>query len=103
MRCLIVSLIGAFSLAGCASHLPKPEPEVHYQTVPVPVPVGCVVKRPDLVVPLNKTMTPSQWQARAPGAKAATIEAQAGRRLNFEDQLRAATSACLDAPQPGNK
>ncbi len=95
MRCL--TLVSSLALAGCATRLTTPE--IRIETVPVAVAVGCVVDRPADVVPLNKAMTREQWMARAPGAKAETIKAQAGTRQNYEDALKAATSACTDAPK----
>lgn len=87
----------AFSLAvaGCAT-APMAPPEVVIRTAPVAVAVGCVVDRPAPVVPLNQQLTQGQWRARAPGARARTVQAQAGRRLNYEDALRAATAACAE-------
>ena len=95
MRCM--TLVSSLSLAGCAT-MPS-TPEIRIETVPVAVAIGCVVDRPAEVVPLNKAMTHEEWLRRAPGAKAETIRAQAGARQNYEDVLKAATSACTDAPK----
>lgn len=96
MRCM--TLVSSLALAGCAA-APVDAPEVHIQTAPIAVAVGCVKDRPADVVPMNKAIPREQWLARAPGAKAETIKAQAGTRQNYEDALKAATSACTDAPK----
>lgn len=88
------SLIIALALAGCT------KTRIITEQVPVevyvPVATGCVAEtgRPDRVTPLRDTITEDEWQARAPGTKAETIRAQAGRRMNYEDEDRAATSGC---------
>lgn len=94
------SLIAALALAGCTTTKVITE-EVPVEVL-VPVATGCVADtdgdgegdRPDPVTPLRDTIPESDWEARAPGAKAETIRAQAGRRMNYEDQDRAATSGC---------
>ena len=93
-----LTLVFSLALWGCAHDAPIRAPEVRIETAPVAVAVGCVVDRPDPVVPLNQRMTRDEWVARAPGAKAEAIKAQAGRRLNYEDAERAATGRCPDAP-----
>jgi hypothetical protein len=45
-------------------------------------------------MPLASRISPSDWAARAPGAKAQAVRAQTGVRMNYEDRERAATSAC---------
>ncbi|MEZ0495386.1 hypothetical protein [Sphingomonas sp. IW22] len=64
------------------------------ETAPVAVAVGCVVNRPARVTPLRELVPAAQWAARAPGAKAQAVRAQAGRRMNHADALDAATRAC---------
>lgn len=88
-------LAGVLMLGGCAGARPV-EPEIRYQQVPVAVAAPCVVDRPAEVTPLNRRVPQGDWDARAPGAKAATIEGQAGERLNYEDRLRAATAGCRE-------
>lgn len=83
------------ALSSCTST--PAEPRVEYRTVPVAVSAGCVVERPEAVVPLNQQVSSDQWGALAPGAKAEAVLAQAGDRLNYEDRLEAATSGCKNA------
>lgn len=94
------SLLGvvALALSGCGGR-PKstPEPAVVYREVKVAVATGCVVKRPDPVQSMNSKMPMDQWRLLAPGAKASAVQAQAGERMNYEDALRASTSACGEA------
>lgn len=93
------SRIGLVALAGLlASCGDKPEPRIVLKPVPVATPVGCVVDRPDAPVALAVRISDETWAMLAPGAKARAFEAQAGERLNYEDRLAAATSACRDAP-----
>lgn len=84
------------ALAGCASR-PPAEPAINYVEVPMPVPAPCVVDRPAPVVPMNAQVAAADWAARAPGAKAQAVRAQAGRRMNHADALAAATSGCAAA------
>lgn len=76
--------------------LPPREQEVRIETVPVVVAVPCVSAqgKPDKVVPLNERMTRKQWDAKPTGAKAQAVRGQAGRRLNYEDELAASTAGC---------
>jgi hypothetical protein len=62
----------------------------------VPVDAGCIGRkgRPAKVQPLNQRYTPEQWAALAPAAKVAAGSAQAGARMNFEDEDAAATVGC---------
>lgn len=96
MRCSMRSIATASSLmllAACA-HAPAVEPTVQYRDAAVAVAVGCVVDRPTPPVPLASRISPAEWAARAPGAKAQAVRAQAGSHMNYEDRERAATSAC---------
>jgi len=95
MRCSMRSITTASSLllAACTGRA-QVEPEIQYREASVAVAVGCVVDRPAPVAPLNAQVPAGEWAARAPGAKAQSIRAQAGRRLNFEDRLAASTAGC---------
>jgi hypothetical protein len=84
-------------LAACA-HRPAAEPAIQYREAAIAVTVGCVVDRPAPVAPLKTTVPAATWAARAPGAKAQAVRAQAGRRLNYEESLAASTSGCAPAP-----
>jgi hypothetical protein len=100
MRCSMRSITTASSLlllAACA-HAPAPEPAVQYRDAAIAVAVGCVVDRPAQPVPLSARVSAAEWAARAPGAKAQAVRAQAGRRLNYEDAEAAATAGCPAAP-----
>ncbi len=70
--------------------------EEKFTKVPIMVPTACVGAqgRPDQVAPLNRRVSGQEWVQRAPGAKAKAMQAQAGRRMNYADELAAATSAC---------
>lgn len=95
MRTGIGSLVCLGLLAGCAG---KPEIETVYKQVPVAVAVGCVVDRPESPLSLNARVSADEWGQRAPGAKAASVEAQAGIRMNYQDRLEASTAGCRAAP-----
>lgn len=82
----------ALALAGCGGS--QARPEVHYETVPVVVTAPCVVNRPTAPVSLKQAIPDAQWAQMPTGAKARAVEAQAGRRLNYEDRLEAATAGC---------
>lgn len=82
-------------LCGCST-LPA-DPQT--RTVSVAVAVGCVVDRPAPPVALNTRLTSEQWDTLAPGAKAQSVLGQAGVRMNYQDELRAATAGCRDAPK----
>lgn len=88
--------LSVLALAACAA--PKPPAAVGEKPVPyaVPVATGCVATsgRPSRPQPLAQRYTPQQWAALATGAKANTVAAQAGARMNYEDEAAAATSAC---------
>lgn len=88
-----IALAFLFALAACATS-PAPEARVEYRTANVAVAAGCVSNAPAEVVPLKQRIPDDQWKALAPGAKAEATKAQAGERMNYEDQLRAATRAC---------
>lgn len=94
----VSSLVGALALAACAHTQAAIKPAVEQVPVVVNVPVatGCIADagRPAPVKPLLKLYTPPVWNALAPGAKAEAVRAQAGVRMNYEDQDRAATSGC---------
>lgn len=96
--CPRLALCAVFLIAGCNGQ--TPEPKVEYQVVNVPVSVGCVVDKPEALVPLNKQIAPEQWENMAPGAKAEAIKAQAGYRMNYSDEFEASTSGCKNA-EPG--
>lgn len=81
-------------LCGCAT-APVPQP----RTISVAVAVGCVVDRPAPPQALNARLSRDQWEQLAPGAKAQSVLAQAGERLNYQDSLRAATAGCKGAPR----
>lgn len=96
MRCSMRFIATASSLvllAACATRPPL-EPTIEYREAAVAVAVGCVVDRPPAPQPLNARIPPAEWAARAPGAKAQSVRAQAGVRLNYEDRERASTSGC---------
>lgn len=86
-------------LASCAGNR-KPEPEIRYQQVPVAVAAPCVVDRPAEIAAMNVRVPSGEWAARAPGAKAATVEEQAGMRLNYEARLAAAVAGCKAVTAP---
>lgn len=83
-------------IAGCTGQ--TPEPRVVLKPVPVATPVGCVVGRPVEPQALAERIPDDVWATLAPGAKARAVEATAGERMNYVDELKAATSACKDAP-----
>lgn len=83
-------------IAGCAGQ--TPEPRVVLKPVPVATPVGCVVGRPAEPQSLLDRVPDETWNALAPGAKARAFEVTAGELMNYIDELKAATSACKDAP-----
>ena len=83
------------AVSACAdTSRPASEPRVVYQQVKVAVPVGCVVNAPPKVVSVRDQDLQPPWDQRALGAKAETIKAQAGERMNYESKLEAATAGC---------
>lgn len=82
-------------IAGCAA---TPEPKSVLKTVPVATPVGCVVNRPAPPQTLLERFDDATWNTIAPGAKAQAVKVTAGERMNYQDELAAATSGCKDAP-----
>ena len=82
------------ALAACAGQ--TPEPTVEYRTEYVAVSTGCVVDKPETLVPLKEQIAPEQWARMAPGAKAEAVKAQAGYRMNYQDELSASVSGCKD-------
>lgn len=66
------------------------------QPYAVPVATGCIGTegRPPAVQTLKERYSDAEWAAMPPGAKAAAVAAQGGERLNYEDRLKASTSAC---------
>lgn len=93
--------VSCLALVGCATtksspDLPPTEPSVVIREVNIPVPVGCVSDKgkPDPVVPLSQTIPDEEWAVMPPGAKAQAVKAQAGKRLNYEDELAASTASC---------
>jgi hypothetical protein len=88
-----LSLMGLLALGACTT---PGEIRTEYIEVPMAVPTGCVAEggKPEVTASLRDRYTAEQWAALAPGAKANAIRAQAGRRMNYEDALRAATAAC---------
>lgn len=93
----ILTLAIAGGLSACAGRTPAPEPTIVYRDAAVAVAAGCVVDRPAPIVPLRERVPPAEWAARAPGAKAQAIAAQAGRRMNHQARTDAATSGCAAA------
>jgi hypothetical protein len=81
------------SLSACAG---REEVETVHDPVPVVVTAPCIAAQglPAKVTPLRDQISAADWDKRPPGAKAKTVEAQAGARLNYEDALAAATSGC---------
>jgi hypothetical protein len=102
----IVLCFAAGMLAGCGQQRVEVEKPVPYA---VAVATGCIDPRARPAVPdaLKKRYTPEQWAALSPGAKAFAVEAQAGRRLSYEELDRAATAGCKVATpqvsQPASK
>lgn len=99
MRLAVALLYGAVAflavivLSGCATRTVTRHEIVE---APIAVATSCVdaAGRPSVPPALRERYTPQQWAALPPGAKAKAVEAQAGRRLNYEDEDRAATAGC---------
>lgn len=83
-------------IAGCAGQ--TPEPQIMFKPTPVATPVGCVVDRPKRPQKLLERISDPEWEALAPGARAQAFNVTAGERMNYTEELEAATSACKDAP-----
>ena len=88
------SLPLAMLLAGCGGAAGKLE--LVHDRVPVLVSTPCLAEggKPGPVAPLNASIPPDQWMAKPVGAKARAVQAQAGRRMNYEAALDAATAGC---------
>ncbi len=91
-----IAIASSLLLAACTHVRNVPVDHIETITAAVPVATGCVAKegRPKPPVPIKGTVTPADWKSHTVGARAAAIQAQAGRRMNYEDEDRAATSAC---------
>lgn len=98
MRCSMRFIATASSLASLAACAGRPalEPVIQYREAAVAVSAGCIADRPTSPVPLNVRVPAAEWKARAPGAKAQAIRAQAGLHLNHEERQAAALSGCGD-------
>lgn len=96
---LIVAAIVCF-LAGCKTVDTVPDPKVEVHVAKVAIPTPCVVNRPAEPPRLRDQIPATNWAGIAPGAKAQAVKAQAGARMNYEDELRAATSHCPSAAPP---
>lgn len=71
-RVAIIAALGLV-LAGCQTRTVIKEVPVE---VKVPVTVPCMGLRPDLVEPLNSTITPDEWEALSTDQRAALLAAQ---------------------------
>ena len=91
----LVLLVLAFALSGCGGARPA-TPAAKPIEYAVPVQVGCVAPsgRPAKPQALNRRYTADQWAALPPGSKGQAAAAQAGKRLNYEDELAASTAGC---------
>lgn len=94
MRAGLGSLVCLGLLAGCGGN--QADPETAYRQVPVAVAVGCVKDRPEPPASISERVPAEEWVARAPGAKAASVEAQAGIRMNYQDRLAASVAGCRE-------
>lgn len=93
-ECWISLSVAVLLLSGCGA---KPErPKASFNTIPVAVATSCVDPKGRPAVPptLKQRYTAEQWASLPPGAKAQAVAAQAGARLNYEDEDRAATAGC---------
>jgi hypothetical protein len=92
----LILLAIAISLVGCSTPAARPAQAEKPMPYAVPVATACVATagRPARPQPLAQRYTPQQWAALATGAKANAVAAQAGARMNYEDEEAAATSAC---------
>lgn len=92
-RALALAAIGG--LVSCGGDRPSSAGDrpVEYA---VPVASGCVGDggKPQPPKPLKGRYTTDQWAAMPPGSKAQAVAAQAGHRMNYEDQLAASTAGC---------
>jgi hypothetical protein len=94
MKRLILST--SFALAACGGGERPATPSDTPTSYAVPVATGCVAEggKPERPQTLKERYTAEQWAALPPGSKAEAIAAQAGKRLNYEDELNAATAGC---------
>lgn len=92
----LVSSAALVLLAGCAGGERPVKPADKPIEYAVPVAVPCVAEggRPAKVQPLRERYAAEQWAALPPGSKAQAVAAQAGKRMNREDSLEAATAGC---------
>ena len=99
-RIVLCGLLASAVLAGCKSA--PVDPKVEYRTANVAVAVGCVVNAPAKPPAINTLIPQDTWKSLAPGAKSQAVKAQAGERMNYQDQLEASTSGCRKAPGVGS-
>ena len=90
MRRLMISIVLASSACGGPQTVPPPP------SVKIPVIVPCVASggKPQAIEPLSASYPEGVWAAMPPGSKAQAVKAQAGRHLNYEDELFASVAGC---------
>lgn len=88
----IAPIAAALLLAACG-HNPT---VVRDRPTPVSVPViqKCAGERPAAVAPMRDRIAAAAWDALSLKQKAQNAAAQGLRRMNYGDELAAATSAC---------
>lgn len=91
MRTLIIAAL-LLSLAACATRPTVVKERI--ETVSVPVIQKCASPKPAEVMPLNGQIAEAAWLALSHKQRTQRFAAQGARRMNYGDELGAATSAC---------
>lgn len=82
---------GLLVLSGCAT-----TERIRYKEARVAVSAPCVVNRPERAPSLLTSHPDAIWKAMPPGAKAGAVEARAGERMTYTDNLETATAGCKE-------
>lgn len=84
---------GLLVLSGCQT-----TERIRYKEARVAVSAPCVVDSPEKTPNLLASHPDAVWNVMPPGAKANAIEARAGERMNYTDNLETAASGCRSVP-----
>lgn len=90
MRRWMICITLVSSACGGPPKVPPPP------TVKIPVAVPCVASggKPEPIEPLSASFPEDVWAAMPPGSKAQAVKGQAGRRMNYADELLASVAGC---------
>lgn len=88
----LLPALALFALAACQT--PGAVVRDRIVEVKVPVPQPCAGQRPAAIIPLNQQFPAEQWASFDVKQRAALVGRQALERLDYGEQLNAATASC---------